>query len=117
MPAGERRLQLLELCPKRVGHRQHVAALLHDGDAAHDLAGAIEIGDSAAEVVAGLQVADVLQMHGLTVAVAAEHEELELLQAAGIERPAQLIFAVRDLDRAAARLLEGALHSGQDLLE
>ena len=75
---GKRRLQLLEPSPQRVGHRQHVAALLHDGDAAHDLAGAIEIGNAAAEVVAGLQVADVLEMNGLAGPVAAEHEELEL---------------------------------------
>ena len=83
---GQRRLELLELLPQRVGHGQHVAALLHDRDAADDFAGAVEIGDAAAQVVAGLQVADVLQLDRLAVLVAAEHEELELLEVRGVER-------------------------------
>ena len=63
---------------ERSGHGQDVAALLHDGDAPDDLARAVEVGDAASQVVADLEVADVLETDRLPAPVAADHEELEL---------------------------------------
>ena len=114
---GQRRLELLQLAAERVGHGQHVSALLHDGNAAHDLAGAVQIRDPAAQVVARLHVADVLELHGLAGLVAAEDQKLELVEVVGLERAAKLILAVGHLDRASAGFLERAFDDADDLPE
>ena len=59
-PPAATALSSSSFCSSASRHGQDVAALLHDGDAADDLAGAVEIGDAAPQVVADLQVADVL---------------------------------------------------------
>ena len=86
MPSGSDGLSASSFCSSVAGDGQDVPALLHDRDAADDLAGAVEIGDAAAQVVADLQVADVLELHRLPAAVAAEHEELELVDAVAARR-------------------------------
>ena len=93
---------------KRARDREHVAPLLHDGDAADDLSLAVEIGDAPPQVVADLQVADVAQVDRLACLVAADDEVLELVEVLGVDRPAQLVFAVGHLDRATASFLERA---------
>ena len=102
----QRRQDLSELLLQRLGDREDVASLLHDGDAADDFTLAVEVGDAPAQVVAHLQVPDVSQVDGLPGLVAAEHQVFELVEVVGVDRPAQLVLAVRDLDGAAARLLE-----------
>src|SRR5262245_5612384 len=56
-------------------------------------------------------------MHRLTGLIAAEDEELELLEIGGVETSAQLVLAVGDFDRASAGLLEGALHRREHVLQ
>ena len=51
-PSGSDGLSCSSFCSQRAGDGQDVPALLHDGDAADDFAGAVEIGDAAAQVVA-----------------------------------------------------------------
>jgi hypothetical protein len=114
---GQGRLELLQLAAQRVGHGQHVAALLHDGNAAHDLTGAVQIRDAATQVVARLHVADVLELNRPAFLVAAEDQERELVEVVGLERAAKLIFAVGDLDRASAGFLERAFDDTDDLPE
>ena len=110
MPSGSDALSASSFCSRLAGDREHVPALLHDRDAADDLAGAVEIGDPAAQVVADLQVADVLELHRLSAAVAAEDEELQLVDALAADAAAKLILAAGDLDGPAARFLKRALH-------
>ena len=64
----------------RTRDRQHVLRLLHDDDAADDLSGAVEVGGAAPQVVAHLQVADVLQLHRRARRIAPEHEVLQLIE-------------------------------------
>ena len=115
MPSGSEALELFEPLFERSRHRQDVPALLHDGDAADDLAGAVEVGDAAPQVVSDLEVPDVLQLDGLSVPVAAEDEELELVEVRCVDTAAQLILAVRDLDRASASLLKRTLDGCEHL--
>ncbi len=114
-PSGKRAFELLELLEQGSCYRQHVPALLHDRDPAHDLAGAVEIGDAASKVVADLDVPDVLQLHRLPVLVTAQNEELELVHAAWSDAAAQLVFPVGHLDGAPARLLKRTLDGGDHL--
>ncbi len=100
-----------------VRHRQNVTPLLHDGNAAHHLAVAVQVGNAPSEVVANLQVAHVAQPHDLAGPVPAQHEVLELVEVVAIDRAAQLVFTIRDFNRSSACLLKRIPERGQDLLE
>ena len=49
--------------------------------------------------------------------MAADHEEIQLVDIVDVDDATQLIVAVRHLDHSAAGLLEDALHGGNHLLE
>src|SRR5262249_30609629 len=93
----------------RAGHRQHVLVLLHDGNAADHLARSVEVGRAAAEVVADLDVADILQLNRLAFLRARDHDGLQLVDVLARDDAAELVLAVGDLDGASSDLLKHAL--------
>ena len=66
---------------------------------------AIQVSCAAAEVVAHLDVANVLQQHGFPGRVTSQDEVLQLLHVGTVQHRAELILAVGDFNRAAADLL------------
>ncbi len=102
---------------ERTRHRQDVATLLHDRDAADDFAVAVEVSDAAPKVVSDLDVADIFEVYRLAGHVAPDHEELELVHALGANAAAQLVLAVCHLDRASSGFLERASHGGQHAVQ
>jgi len=82
-PLWKRWLERLQPLQQRTRHGQDVATLFHDRNATDDFAVAVQIGDAAPEVVSDLDVADVLEIHRLAAHVAADHQELELVDALG----------------------------------
>ncbi len=87
MPAGSDGLSWLELLPRAhavTARTLRPCSMI--GDAADHLACAVEIGDAAPQVVADLQVPDVFQLHRLAVLVAAEDEQLQLVDVVGVRR-------------------------------
>ena len=116
-PFGKRRPERLEPRKQGPGHGEDIPALFHDDDAADDFPGSVEVGNSAPQVVTDLQVPDILEVHGRAVSVAAENQKLEVTDALGPHPAPQLILAVGDLYRAAARLLKRALQRAEHALQ
>ena len=116
-PLGRVSLDLVDPCGQCLRHGEDVASLLHDGDTTDDLSGSVQVGNAPPEVVAHLQVADVLQMDGLPVRATSHDEELQIVEALRVDRPAKLILTVGDLDGPSARLLKRAPDRRDDLRE
>ena len=114
---GQSGAELLQLLLERSRDGEDVSVLLHDGDAADDLARAVQVDGAPPLVVPHLDVADVLQEDRLAVRTATQNQKLELVEILGVDHAAQLIVAVRHLDHAPAGFLKDALHGRDHLLE
>ncbi len=104
----QRRADLRDAFLERVRDLKRVLRLLHDHDAAHDLALAVQVGDPAPLVVADLDVADVLELDRPAVPAMTDDQRLQVVDVVVIHDAADLVVAIRDLDRAPAGFLERA---------
>jgi hypothetical protein len=101
---------------QRLGDRQDILVLLHDHDAADHFSGSIEVDRTAPEVIPRLHVTDIFQEHRLPV-LPADEKMIQLGNVFIVENSAQLIFTIRDFNRAASDFLKRSAHGANYVIE
>ena len=105
---GQGGLKLIELLLDVADGGECVRAVALDGNAAHDLALPVHLGDAAPLVRPELDARHVAQQHRRAGCARLEHDRGEILEAAQIAAAADHIFGFGELDGAAADILVAA---------
>ena len=84
---------------------ERVLALAHDDNARHDVAGAVEVGDPAAQVGAERHVADIADAYGDAVSVAREDDLADIGGRLRVAPPTNHVLSACHLDKPSTHIV------------
>ncbi len=110
-------LDLPHLRLDALDHLEGVLAVAHDDDARDRLSGTVEIGETAAEIRAQRDLADVLDADRRAALARREHDVLEIANRPRVAASAHHVLGTAELDQSAAHLVVSTAHRIHDAVD